>query len=275
MRVAIQGEPGSFSHEAAVRMVPECIVVHCAFSAEVFGALADGRVDAAVIPIENALAGSVLEHYDLLLQHEVLVEREYLLPIHHNLIVVPGTTIADIRSVYSHPIALAQCRRFFARHPQITARASYDTAGSVKQLMAQEDRTGAAIAGAGAATHYGAEILERNLEDSAQNYTRFFLVKRKAEAVLSPAADKVSVAFEVQNRPGSLVAALQSLAGLGVNLTKIESRPVPGSPWHYIFYTDYQLSSPEMAEQALALLAGHCSMVRELGRYVTAYPEAE
>ncbi|MFT4111486.1 prephenate dehydratase [Silvibacterium sp.] len=274
MRIAIQGEPGSFSHEAALRMVQDAAVKHCAFSAEVFQALSSGDVDAAVIPIENALAGSVLEHYDLLLQHDVLVEREYLLPIHHNLIVVPGTRLDEIRVVDSHPIALAQCRRFFARQPQIAARAAYDTAGSVKRLMAEGDKSVAAIAGVRAAAHFSAEILERNLEDSPENYTRFFLVRRRADAELSSVADKVSLAFQVENRPGTLVDALQAFAGLGVNLTKIESRPVPGSPWHYVFYTDYQLPTPETAGRALEVLAGHCSMVRELGRYVAAQPEA-
>lgn len=274
MRIAIQGEPGSFSHEATLRIASDADVKHCAFSTEVFQALSSGDVEAAVIPIENALAGSVLEHYDLLLQHDVFAEQEYLLPIHHNLIVAPGTRLEELRIVDSHPIALAQCRQFFARHPQIAARAAYDTAGSVKRLMADGDRTVAAIAGTRAAMHYGAEILERNLEDSSENYTRFFLIRRRAEAQISPSADKVSLAFKVENRPGTLVDALQAFAGLGVNLTKIESRPVPGSPWHYVFYTDYQLPSPQAADRALELLAAHCSMVKELGRYVAASPEA-
>jgi prephenate dehydratase len=267
VRIAIQGEPGSFSHEAALRLLPEATILHCSFSPEVFQRLVESDVDAAVIPIENSLAGSVLEHYDLLLAHDVAVERETLLGIHHNLIVVPATKLERLHRVYSHPIALAQCRRFFEEHPHIEPVPYYDTAGSVKQLMELRDRSCGAIASAQAAAHYGGEILLPELEDAAENYTRFFLIRRREDVPLNPRADKVSLAFQVENRPGTLVGALQAFASQDVNLTKIESRPVPGRPWQYVFYTDYQLASPESAEKALELLAQHCSMVKELGRY--------
>jgi prephenate dehydratase len=274
MRIAIQGEPGAFSHEAALRLVPEATIVNCSFSPEVFQRVVDRDADAAVIPIENSLAGSVVEHYDLLLTHDVAVERETLLGIHHNLIVVPGTTVEQVHRVYSHPVALAQCRRFFAQHPHIEPVPYYDTAGSVKQLMELRDRTCGAIASAQAAAHYGGEILAPNLEDDAENYTRFFLIRRLEDVQLNAEADKVSLAFQVENRPGTLVGALQAFASQGINLTKIESRPVHGRPWQYVFYTDYQLASPESAEKALRLLAEHCSMVKELGRYRAARIEA-
>jgi prephenate dehydratase len=267
MRIAIQGEPGSFSHEAALRLVPEATILHCSFSPEVFQRLMERDADAAVIPIENSLAGSVVEHYDLLLAHDVAVERETLLGIHHNLIVVPGTTLDRLHRVYSHPIALAQCRKFFEQNSHIEPVPYYDTAGSVKQLMELRDRSCGAIASAQAAAHYGGEILTPDLEDAAENYTRFFFVRRREEVPPNHDADKVSLAFRVENRPGTLVGALQAFAGLGVNLTKIESRPVHGRPWQYVFYTDYQLSSPKAADRALELLAQHCSMVKELGRY--------
>ncbi len=267
MQIAIQGEPGSFSHEAALRFVPEATILHCSYSSEVFRRLVDGDVDAAAIPIENSLAGSVVEHYDLLLDNDVAVERETLLGIHHNLIVVPGTALERLTRVYSHPIALAQCRQFFEKHAGIEPVPFYDTAGSVKQMMELRDRSAGAIASTQAAACYGGEVLAPNLEDNPENYTRFFLIRRKQETITAPDADKVSLAFRVENRPGTLVGALQAFANQGVNLTKIESRPVHGRPWQYVFYTDYQLSSSDSADKALELLAVHCSMVKELGRY--------
>jgi len=271
MNIAIQGEPGSFSHEAALKFAPEATILPCALSAEVFSAVDERRVDAAVIPIENSLAGSVVEHYDLLLTHDVAIERELLLRIRHNLIAVPGTRVDQIHRVYSHPVALAQCRHFLKQHPQIEAIPYYDTAGSVKQLMELRDRASAGIASAQAAAHYGGEILTAGIEDNPENYTRFFLIRPRGDMAADPAPDnvpdKVSLAFTVENRPGTLVDALQVFAGQGTNLTRIESRPVHGQPWHYVFYADYQLSSPDTADAALALLARHCSMVKELGRY--------
>ncbi len=267
MLIAIQGEPGSFSHEAALLAEPQATLLPCALSADVFETLAGKAADAAVIPIENSLAGSVVEHYDLLLAHQVGVESEWLVRIRHNLIGMPGTELSRIRRAYSHPVALAQCRRFFAEHPEIAASAGYDTAGSVKQLMELGDPSVAGIASARAAQHYGGAILLSDIEDNPENYTRFFLVRRRGEVRPAPQPNKVSLAFTVENRPGSLVEALQVFAGLGTNLTRIESRPVPGRPWEYVFYADYQLDRPDAADRALEMLPRHCSMVRELGRY--------
>jgi prephenate dehydratase len=267
LRIAIQGEPGSFSHEAALKARPEATILSCTLSGEVFAAVDEGAADAAVIPIENSLAGSVLEHYDLLLAHDVAVESEWLLRIRHNLIGVPGATIGKIRQAYSHPVALAQCRRFFVEHPEIEAAPFYDTAGSVKQLMELREPGVAAIASAGAAAWYGAEILVPGIEDNEENYTRFFLIRRRERLEAEARPDKVSLAFKVENRPGSLVEALQVFAGMGTNITRLESRPVPGRPWEYVFYADYQLSEPRTADLVLEMLAQHCSMVRELGRY--------
>jgi prephenate dehydratase len=266
-KIAIQGEPGSFSHEAALNLVPGAEIVPCALSAEVFAALASGAADAAVIPIENSLAGSVSEHFDLLLTHAVTVEGEALLRIRHSLIALAGATLNQIDRVFSHPVALAQCRRFLAAHPRMEAFAAYDTAGSVKQLVELRDRRAAAIASEAAARCYGAQILEGNIEDNAENFTRFFLVRRAAEAHVDPEANKISLAFSLEHRPGSLVAALSALSALGTNLTKIESRPVHGKPWEYVFYVDCQIGSAAEGTLALDALRGHCGMVKELGRY--------
>ena len=267
MKIAIQGEPGSFSHEAAMNMVADAVIVPCSLSADVFAAVANGTAEAAVIPIENSLAGSVLEHFDLLLSHSVKVERETLLRIRHNLIAISGAATEEIDRVFSHPVALAQCRRFLAQHPRMEAFASYDTAGSVKQLVELRDRHAAAIASQEAAHYYGAQILQAGIEDNPENYTRFFLVRRTVDAVPDPEANKISLAFSVENRPGSLVAALAEFSALGTNLTKIESRPVHGKPWEYIFYVDCQISSAEEGSRALQAIAPHCAVVKELGRY--------
>ncbi len=267
MKIAIQGEPGSFSHEAALKLVPGAEIIPCALSAEVFATLTRGDADGAVIPIENSLAGSVSEHFDLLLSHDVKAERETLLRIRHNLIVVPGVAEEAIERVYSHPVALAQCRRFLAEHPKMRALAFYDTAGSVKQIMESDDRPAAAIASEAAARYYGAQILASDIEDNSENFTRFFLVRRGPDAGVDPNANKISLAFSIEHRPGSLVDALKELAALGTNLTKIESRPVPGKPWEYVFYVDCQIASAGEGERAIAALRSHCVMVKELGRY--------
>jgi prephenate dehydratase len=267
MRIAIQGEPGSFSHEATLRLAPDAEIVPCALSAEVFAALTEESVDAAVIPIENSLAGSVSEHFDLLLANDVRVEGEILLRIRHNLIAIAGAEIAGIDRVFSHPVALAQCRQFLARHPRMEAFAFYDTAGSVKQLVELRDRHAAAIASERAAQFYGATILESGIEDNAENFTRFFLLRRTADSNLNPYSNKISIAFSLEHRPGSLVAALSALSALGTNLTKIESRPVHGKPWEYVFYVDCQIGSADEGSRAIEALRAHCGMVKELGRY--------
>jgi prephenate dehydratase len=267
MKIAIQGEYGSFSHEAAMKLVPDGEIVPLSLSADVFAALSESGVDAAVIPIENSLAGSVLEHFDLLLTHDVRVERETLLRIRHNLIVLPDVEMGEIERVFSHPVALAQCRKYLTAHPRMTALAAYDTAGSVKQLVESQDRHAAGIASEAAARYYGAQILEAGIEDNPENYTRFFLVRRSAETVTDPESNKISLAFSLEHRPGSLVSALSAMAFMGINLTKIESRPVQGKPWEYIFYVDCQIHSAEECSRAVKALMPHCELVKELGRY--------
>lgn len=270
--VAIQGERGSNSHMAALAMLGGVEVVPCSVSAEVFDAVLSGRVDGAVLPIENSLHGSVAEHYDLLLAHALRIDRESLLRIHHNLIAAPGVTLAEIKRVLSHPVALSQCRRYLASLADVQVTPFYDTAGSVKHVMADNLRDTAGVAPELAAHEYGAEILVREIEDHTENYTRFYLLRRAG----SPRANdggtvnKLTVGFAIEHRPGTLVAALQLLANAGVDLTRIESRPVPGKPWEYVFYVDFRFDDPAKADAALASLGTVCSMVKELGRYTAA-----
>ncbi len=176
MKVAIQGELGSFSHEAAVKMLARAVVMPCARSAEVFDRVDNGSVAAAVIPIENSLAGSVAEHYDLLLTREVFIHAEFRLRIRHNLIAAPGVKLPQIRRVFSHPIALDQCRNFFRAHPCVQAMPFYDTAGGVRHVIAEDLKDAAGIAPRQAAQQYGGRVLLSGIEDDRQNYTRFLLI---------------------------------------------------------------------------------------------------
>jgi prephenate dehydratase len=271
MQIAIQGERGSFSHEAAVEYQPLASIRACTLSPEAFRMLEAGEVDAAVMPIENSLAGSVVEHYDLLWEHEVKIEREIRLRIRHFLIGIPGSELEGIHRVYSHPIALAQCRHFLAEHPQMEAIPFYDTAGSVKQLVELRDRHAAAIASMQAVVTYDGSILASSIEDNVENYTRFLVLRRPEDIPDTSEINKLSLAFTVAHQPGTLVGALEVLATEKANLTKIQSRPVHGQPWHYIFYVDCTVTGAEMADRVVKGLRSYCSVVRELGRYQVAH----
>ena len=270
--VAIQGEQGSNSHIAAREMLgPTAGLLPCSLSAEVIEAVLSNRADAAVLPIENSLHGSVAEHYDLLLNSPLRIDAEYR--IEHNLVAAPGVRLEDIRTILSHPVALSQCRKFLAGFPGAHAQPFFDTAGSVHHVIDHHLRDTAGVAPRLAAQIYGGEVLLANIEDHRENFTRFHLLRRTAASLdeTQTLANKLSLAFAVEHRPGTLVQALQALAGTGADLTKIESRPVPGRPWEYIFFVDLRFDGQQQgAEAALHTLQKHCGMVKELGRYIAA-----
>jgi len=268
MKIAIQGELGSFSHEAAGKMLPRAKVVPCARSAEVFDRVANGSVQAAVIPIENSLAGSVAEHFDLLLARDVFIHREFHLRIRHNLIVPPGVKPDAIRRVFSHPVALDQCRNFFRAHPQVQALPFYDTAGSVRHIIEDGLREAAAIAPKQAAAQYGGRVLLAGIEDDQQNYTRFLLISRSKK--IGPGANKTSIGFALKNMPGVLFKALSVFALRDIDLSKIESRPLRGHPWEYVFFADILSGDDETARNALRHLAEIAEFVKVLGVYPAA-----
>jgi prephenate dehydratase len=265
VQVAIQGERGSFSHQAALELVPGARVLACSRSVEVFDALDSGRAQAAVIPVENTLAGPVGEHLDLLLERKVFIQRELHLRIEHNLIAAPGVRLKDIRQVLSHPVALDQCRKFFSRHRGIAGVGFYDTAGAVKYVMANRSPDAAAIASRQAAREYGARILKSGLEDNRKNFTRFFLIQNKRKIAAN--AGKTSLVFSVKNQPGALFKALSVFALRDLDLSKIESRPMRGKPWEYVFFVDVLRGDVEPMRLALRHLEEVAGLVKVLGVY--------
>ncbi|HEY4681625.1 MAG TPA: prephenate dehydratase [Candidatus Acidoferrales bacterium] len=275
LRVAFQGERGAFSEEAAVKLLGEKIqlVPRPTFEA-LFGAVDEGVADYSLAPIENSLVGSVHRSYDLLLESTLRIAAEVIIPITHHLIGPPGASFEGIEVVESHPVALAQCERFFNDHPWIKRMASEDTAGSVREVVRREDPRRAAIAGKRAAEIYGGSILRENLEDDSENYTRFLLLAPSPS--LSENANKLSLVVQLAHRPGSLYRALEPFARRDINLLKIESRPVKGRPWQYRFYLDLcaSTSDPEVAA-ALAELQDRAVEVRLLGCYVAALAVAK
>jgi prephenate dehydratase len=287
IKVAIQGELGSFSHEAAERMLPGCVVVSCARSVEVFDRLERRSVAAAVIPIENSLAGTVAEHADLLVTRDVFIQAEFLLRIVHHVIAAPGVKLAALHKVMSHPVALDQCRDFFSRHPKIEPVPFYDTAGSVKYVLAQGLQDAAGIAGQHAAREYSGKILQAGVEDDKRNFTRFFLIrkgtaspqtsaagkkgrgvsKRGSKPLIPDGANKTSIAFKVKNEPGALFKSLSVFALRDISLSKIESRPMRGRPWEYVFYVDFLRGDDALARNALRHLGEVAEFVKVLGIY--------
>jgi len=284
MKIAIQGELGSFSHEAAEAMLPRARVVPCARSLDVFDRVARGSVDGAVIPIENSLAGSVAEHFDLMLQREAYIVREFRLRIVHNLIAPSGTKFGDLRRVFSHPVALGQCRDLFAKNRKLEPVPFYDTAGSVKHVLAEKLRDAAGIASGRAAAVYGGKILKAGIEDDKKNFTRFFYVRRGKplgarraspktlgkDRVDKDGADKTSLAFSVKNIPGALFKALSVFALRDISLSKIESRPMRGRPWEYVFFVDLLCGDSEDSRNALRHLGEVAELVKVLGVYRSA-----
>jgi len=273
-KVAFQGELGAFSQQAIFQLLgPRAKPVPRQRFDEVFAALKAGEVDAAALPIENTLAGSVHENYDLLLKFDFEITAETNVRIVHHLIAPPQTRFSAVRQVYSHPVALNQCVDFFANHRRIESVPYYDTAGSVKMVMEQKPAGAAAIASELAAKLYGGKILKREIEDDRKNFTRFFLLEpagsnpRQSRLIRSQPW-KTSLVFSTGNQPGSLYRALSALALRDLNLMKIESRPRRGKPWEYMFYLDLLGHRDEPGvRNALGHMAELADFLRVLGSY--------
>lgn len=279
LKVAYQGEPGAFSEAAIKNLLGDHgQPVPCRSFEEMFEAVADSQTDCLLAPIENSLAGSVLKNYDLLERHRLSIVGEIYLRIAHSLIACSGVRMADVKRVYSHPVALAQCNRFLRANPQMEAAEAYDTAGSVKMIIQNGRSDEAAIAGRYAAEVYGANVLAEGVEDHHHNYTRFLLIADASADLpvhLKPGAHgrKTTIVFRVANQPGALFRSLAAFALRDIDLSKIESRPIEGRPWEYSFYLDLIGDVAEAhIRKALAHLQELAESVRVLGCYERAQP---
>jgi prephenate dehydratase len=267
-RIAFQGEPGAYSERAVKEFFREHAVttLPCRTFGEAFAAVHSGQAQVAVIPIENSLAGSVHQNYDLLLKHQLHITGEIFLRISHHVMALPGVKWETVRRVYSHPQALEQCRDFLEKWPALEAVPAYDTAGSAKLIAAEQWQDAAAIASANAAKAYGLEILHHGVESNPQNYTRFLILEKEEKM---PAEEgKTSIVFSISHTPGALFKALAVFALRDINLLKIESRPLRGSPWEYIFYLDLA-GTPRQGhcQKAIEHLEEIATFLRVLGAY--------
>ncbi|MBS1875953.1 MAG: prephenate dehydratase [Acidobacteria bacterium] len=273
--VAFQGDPGAFSQQAIRQFLGDAAqILPCQRFEQVFRALEADQASAAAIPIENTLHGSVHENFDHLLNFDFAIAAETNVRIVHNLIAIPGTTFGKVKRVYSHPVALNQCLDFFAANPQVEREPFYDTAGSVKMIVEQGLKDAGAIASALAAEIYGARILKRSIEDDRRNYTRFFLLHKRgtpAPPLASPPSreHKTTIVFTTRNIPGALFRALSAFALRDLNLAKIESRPLRGKPWEYLFYLDL---IGDVSEVRLQKAIGHLEELADFMRVLGSYP---
>lgn len=264
-RIAFQGEPGAYSEQAVFGYFGQVETQPCESFDEVFDAVVSNRCDCALIPIENSLAGSIHQNYDLLLRHNLHIVGEYLLRVRHCLIAFPSTKKEDINRVISHPQALGQCAGYL-RAMGVKVEPVYDTAGSVKMLKASGEHTTAAIASRRAADIYDMEVLEEGIEDNPENYTRFLAIQ--PDPIIPTGEAKTSIVFTLKNQPGALFKALSVFALRDIDLTKIESRPLVGKPWEYLFYIDFIGATHEdTTKRALDHLGEYAMMLRVLGSY--------
>lgn len=273
LRVAFQGELGAYSEEAVRRFFGAAAdpVARRDFRA-VGESVLGGEVDFGLLPIENSLAGSVVASYDVLGAMELVAVGEVISPIHHQVLGLPGARLDGIRRILSHPVALAQCNAFFAAHPGVEAVSHYDTAGAAKTVAEGGDPSVGAIAGAAAAERYGLDILARDVEDRADNQTRFLVVTRAGEErpvarAGSTSGLKTTLLAETANAPGALVRLLLPFAERGVNLSKLESRPAE-QPWTYRFFLELDGGADEPApREAIAEARRHTTSLRVVGSY--------
>ncbi len=266
MTIAFQGEPGAYSEAAAQRFAPGIDVLPCRSFEDVFAAVASGRAARGILPMENSVGGSIHRNYDLLVEHELPIVGEVELQVDHCLLGRPGAKLAEIRTVYSHPQALAQCEDYLRSLGPIEIVAVYDTAGSAKMVAEGARADAGAVASRRAAELFGLEVLADGVQDYASNVTRFVLISRSLESVAD--ANKTSLVFALKSKPGALFRALSCFALRDINLTKLESRPIRGRPWEYMFYVDVDISRHALDYgRAVTQLGEFTQWVRTLGSY--------
>ncbi|WP_396625323.1 prephenate dehydratase [Luteitalea sp.] len=267
MVVAYQGEPGAYSEAAAQKHAPDATLLPCPSFEDVFRAVQGGTAALGVLPIENSIGGTIHRNYDLLLEHPLHIVGDVDLRVVHSLIALPGTTMDQIRQIYSHPQALAQCDRYLRQLPGVEVVASYDTAGSVKLIKDRQLAGAAAIASERAAAVFGLQVLQSGIQDFADNITRFLVVS-PAPVPAEATTTKTTIVFTLSNEAGALFKALSVFALRGIDLTKMESRPLQGRPWEYLFYVDLAVGAQDArCARALAHLGEFAPMLRNLGSY--------
>ncbi len=266
LRIAYQGEPGAYSEAAALRFNPQAETVPCVSFEHVFDSVKGGKTTFGILPIENSIGGSIHRNYDLLLEHELPVVAEVLLQVSHNLLAFPGVKMEDIKKVYSHPQGLAQCEGFLSSLKGVEIVATYDTAGSAKIIREQQLKDVAAIASARAAEVFNLQSLATGIQDYKENITRFILISKSSSD--PEKADKTMIVFTLPNSPGALFKALSVFAMRDIDLTKLESRPVRGRAFEYLFYADIAVPRQDLqCTRALVHLAEFAKSMRTLGSY--------
>jgi prephenate dehydratase/prephenate dehydrogenase len=268
MKVAFQGEHGAYGELAAFEYFGnKTESMPCKSFAEVFDKVMKGNADFGIIPIENSLEGSVGQNYDLLMKHNLTVCGEMVLRVEHCLIVNPGTKTKDLKKVYSHSQALGQCRKFIEDN-KLDGIPGYDTAGSVKLIKERGEKDAAAIASELAAKIYGMEILKKGIETDRKNFTRFLIISK---SIIQNRREKTSIILALKHKPGSLFSALKGFSENGINITKLESRPIAGRPWEYLFYLDFEGDSED--PKIKRILAGNKRNFSYL-KIIGSYPKA-
>jgi prephenate dehydratase len=272
-RVAFQGVQGAFSEDAAASFFKDMGTMPCPDFESVFRAVERGEAEYGIVPVENSLEGTVAAVNDLLLENDLIIVGEVLVPVVHCLIVHPDAELKDVKRVYSHPQALGQCRSFLAKYPQWEKVPAFDTAGSVRLIRDHGLKEEAAIASRRAAEVYGMKVLREGVQGSDDNFTRFFAIQRSNR--LLDHGDKTSLAFATRNIPGALYEAMGCFASREINMTKVESRPRRGRAWEYVFFVDIDghVNDPKVAD-ALADLVRRAVFVKVLGSYPRARPLA-
>lgn len=268
-KVAFQGAPGAYSYEAIGQFFgPETERIPCRTFSEIFKAVEDGTVDCGMLPVENAVAGSVAQSYELLMEHDLRIYAEVILRVRHMLLAPPGTKFSELRRVRSHPQALAQCQRYLVRHGLFSEPVEDTAAGAC--ILAEDPVSGVGvIAGESAAELCGLEIIDRDIEDYQFNYTRFFVLG--TEDPPRAQRNKTSLVFTTPHQPGALYECLGEFAKRGINLTKIESRPRLNRPWQYIFYLDFEgYVRDQECEAAMMGLLRRSLFLKLLGSYPAA-----
>jgi prephenate dehydratase len=273
MRIAYQGEPGAYSEAAARQVNNDAPLVPCKSFEDVFATVEGGPATHGVLPIENSIGGSIHRNFDLLLEHHLPIVGEVEVPVVHHLLAMPATSLDQVKRIYSHPQALAQCDRFLRTLTGVEIIATYDTAGSAKMIADAQMPDAAAIASSRAAEVFGLVPIKSSIQDYEHNVTRFLVIGRRPLSAAVP--DKTTIVFTLSNEPGALFKALSVFALRGIDLTKLESRPIPGRKWEYLFYADLAAAKDELpCARALGHLAEFAPLLRVLGSYPSSKPVA-